>query len=739
VVGAGSLWAADYYVDPQSGTNSTGVSGSSGSPWQTLEWVLDNKTFSGGDVIYLRNGYHGAPEITGSHSSSNPVTIQAQLGHSPDLQELTFTGASGWVVSGLNISPTLGGTTFGAPSPIVFLDSSTSDVVLKNCYIYNLATTEGYTGSTIDDDTGRGILCDAQDSLFESNHIVNTRWAITIDTASATGNVLRGNWIEDTVEDGIRVAADNTTVEYNTIINFHGIQVGSNHDDGIQGWESESGLGDLSNCVFRGNVVIDHTTDDRLHPQDYGVQGMGFFDGWFENCVFENNLVVVDMWHGITLLGAKNCEVINNTVMKNPLELETKTPFIWIGDLKANLGGYASSGNLVFNNLMMSDNGFEGTTTGSNTPYLSTSDYGTYFVDADAFDFRLDSSNAAVDSANTTYDPRPDLRRFVRSDPDRGAYEYFSGSAFREFQGEDFTLASDATKSDSSSGYVGDGYVDFGGNGSSAEWHHVIASSDGAKWVTFRYANGSGSDRTCDIYVNGVDVGDLDFSSTGSWNTWATETPSLTLKKGFNEIRVVAKTSAGGPNLDFLGFTDGSDDTIDLDFSSTTDEDEFVTITGGDFSVSGGVYDLTGAGTAGLGLLGNIAIHRNYRVSSTNVWTASAKVRLDSTGSAYDDAAFIFGYIDAENYYYVSLNESNDSYTCGLFQVKAGSPTELANFSTFTAGVTYTIEVERDGESIIVRRNGSQIASVNDFTFGGGRFGFGSKNDGAQFDDLSVE
>ncbi len=45
------------------------------------------------------------------------------------------------------------------------------------------------------------------------------------------------------------------------------------------------------------------------------MQGIFGKDGMFEDFVIENNAVIVDHWHGISLYRTTNCRIINNTVV----------------------------------------------------------------------------------------------------------------------------------------------------------------------------------------------------------------------------------------------------------------------------------------------------------------------------------------------------------------------------------------------------------------------------------------
>lgn len=174
------------------------------------------------------------------------------------------------------------------------------------------------------------------------------------------------------------------------------------------------------------------------------------------------------------------------------------------------------------------------------------------------------------------------------------------------------------------------------------------------------------------------------------------------------------------------------------DFASASAADKFTDIGSGTWGVSSGRYVISSPGSAGAGLLGNMSI---YEASiGGNDYALSATVNITGSSELWNDAALIFGYQDEDNYYYVSLNENNDSNTNGLLKVSNGTPSELADFSsTFSSDTDYTVEVQRTGSSIVVRIDSVQVASVNDSTFTGGKIGFGTKNDAAQFDNLVLE
>jgi len=162
----------------------------------------------------------------------------------------------------------------------------------------------------------------------------------------------------------------------------------------------------------------------------------------------------------------------------------------------------------------------------------------------------------------------------------------------------------------------------------------------------------------------------------------------------------------------------------------------FVT-SGGTWTATGGTYRLTAAATDATTHLNNRAIYGTATFGGD--FTITAKGSAVSSGGTWDDFAVIFGYVDANNYYFASFNESNNSGTSGIFKVSGGTSTELADITSLIAdGVQYNVKVERLGTAIKVYRNGALVSTVTETAAIGGKVGFGTKGNDATFDDLVV-
>jgi hypothetical protein len=160
------------------------------------------------------------------------------------------------------------------------------------------------------------------------------------------------------------------------------------------------------------------------------------------------------------------------------------------------------------------------------------------------------------------------------------------------------------------------------------------------------------------------------------------------------------------------------------------------TAVGGTWAASAGTYRVTTPATTGTTHLNTRAIHRT---SVDGNFSLAADASTIPAGTPWNDFAVIFGYQDANNYYFFSSNESNDGGTSGLFKVVNGVSTELADVAApITDGTNYRLRVDRVGGQINAFRNGTLVASATDSTFLSGRVGFGTKSDSAVFDNLVV-
>ncbi|MFF3668779.1 glycosyl hydrolase family 8 [Microtetraspora malaysiensis] len=127
-----------------------------------------------------------------------------------------------------------------------------------------------------------------------------------------------------------------------------------------------------------------------------------------------------------------------------------------------------------------------------------------------------------------------------------------AAAATAVYQAEDATL-SGASVATNHTGYTGTGFVDYvNAAGGYVQWSASSAAA-GPATLTLRYANGTTTARPMDIAVNGTTVATgVSFAGTGSWDTWADRSVSVTLKAGANTVRATGTGADGGPNVDKL-------------------------------------------------------------------------------------------------------------------------------------------------------------------------------------------
>jgi Fibronectin type III domain len=173
---------------------------------------------------------------------------------------------------------------------------------------------------------------------------------------------------------------------------------------------------------------------------------------------------------------------------------------------------------------------------------------------------------------------------------------------------------------------------------------------------------------------------------------------------------------------------------VDDDFATTADD---FTVIAGSWAVASGRYTLAAPADEG-----EEVANSNLSVQNTVVpgdFTLTAMAATTPTDSLFNDFSIVFGFQDPANYYFASFSEGNDGNTSGIFNVVAGARTQLADITVpVAAGTVYPIRIEREGTAIRVFRSGERVASVSDTTFTSGRVGFGSRNDGGTFDDLTI-
>lgn len=323
-----ALHAADFYVDPVQGSPSG--DGSASRPWRSVQDVLTSapaaKSLQPGDTIWLLSGFHGTLAIDGRRNGG-VVTIAVPRGHRATFTQVTIRDSAHWRIRGLHVSPSFG-TTYEART-MVRIESS-ADITVEDCRLFSVEDTSAWTIEDWNTKAANAVQAAGTRITIRGNHARNVNFGISV---SATHSLVEHNVVENFAGDGMRGLGDHTTFQYNTVKNCY--DVNANHDDGFQSWsvgpDGKVGTGQVTGVVLRGNRIINY--EDPRQPFRGTLQGIGLFDGTYVDWVIEHNVVITDHWHGITVLGARNTRIVNNTVL-DINETRPGPPWIMIGNHK---------------------------------------------------------------------------------------------------------------------------------------------------------------------------------------------------------------------------------------------------------------------------------------------------------------------------------------------------------------------------------------------------------------------
>ena len=425
-----------FHCDPERG--SLDAPGTADEPWPGLDAVLaagfvqrytptsypfeagsplvlanPDAPVAPGDRLLLHDGDHGDAFFSDAH---NPdfLFIEAAPGTAPVLQRLHLQGVERIVLDGLTIEGEAGN---GLSGTLLDVESHgwrgpCRYVLVRDVIVRSTTSIEGWTA---DDWNARAATAVSADGDYVSLHRVT---ALNVNHGLMMGG--RFIWVDDCevtnfAGDGLRGIGNDQIFEHNLVRNCY--DVNENHDDGFQSF-SVNGAPPRERVILRNNTIIGYS--DPNQPLRGTLQGIGCFDGFYVDWVIENNLVVTDHWHGITLMGADGCRVVNNTVVDLNDE-RPGPPWISIADHK---DGRSSRDCLIRNNIAASIQAVDGVTVDHN---LETTDLAAVFVDPANGDFHLRDGSPAIDAGTEEFAPTTDhdgTERPRGEGVDLGAFEH---------------------------------------------------------------------------------------------------------------------------------------------------------------------------------------------------------------------------------------------------------------------------------------------------------------------------
>lgn len=385
-----------YYLDPVKG--SLDGDGSKEKPWPSLEEVIkakyiatfkkhngslqpldENGPIKGGDRLILKEGYHGVVSKRTMHFKKW-LSIEGAVGEKAILAQLHLNGITNnlylkniYFIRDKYKKDGQYKQDITAGKKCFYIETKykedAKNVKVYDCKFMSTENASNWTAEQWRKNSAGGLLLRTVEGVDIVNcTFKNIRGGISMGYYSNKINVV-GNTITNYCGDGIRISANNVLLENNSIKNLYNINTSPDpkknfHYDGIQLWstgpDGKSGKGTIENITIRGNFVYDNRVP-KPNFLDQGIQGIGGFDGMFKNVLIENNVVAVSSWHGISLNGAINCKIINNTVVDTK-QTDKESPRILIVNHKSYKKTkdkkFMSKNCLIANNIVASGVGY---------------------------------------------------------------------------------------------------------------------------------------------------------------------------------------------------------------------------------------------------------------------------------------------------------------------------------------------------------------------------------------------
>jgi hypothetical protein len=338
-----------FYVDPVNGSNSG--DGSQAHPWHTLAEVIgaglistmpshyDNTThqqlnnnpnapIKPGSIVYLMSGNHGKVLLQGwlgvgtalsGYDNSSFITIAAAPGQTPVLTQLSVLGGNMWAFRGLTIQSlnTSGQymTTWNGVYNDYWLASFTgphNNIIFDNNHLLSQANVSTWGITDWQQNRASGIVEDKGSCIaITNNTLENVGFGMT--TQDSNKILIGNNTIDYFSDDALDYGSSNMLIVGNVITNS--VEDGDGfHRDGMQGQPAvETTI--LHNITIKKNTVIRVTDPALKFPAT--LQGIGAFDGVWNNIVVTGNVVITKATQGISYYNVHNGTFTSNIVLSD--------------------------------------------------------------------------------------------------------------------------------------------------------------------------------------------------------------------------------------------------------------------------------------------------------------------------------------------------------------------------------------------------------------------------------------
>ncbi len=418
VSSAATTFAKTYYVAPLGAVLTCSTDGTLACPFASIDKAFASKKIISGDVMLLMDGNFGGLDKINS-AFTVPVTIQSMNGKNAHLSYVHFDAAAKNIrLKNLTIwrEDTDANTAF-----LIRAYDGSSYLSFENLELRSRADATNYLKwSTAHWLSVATLGMDLRGQYFTVRGCTLT--GVSGGIYMASNALVEANVIDGFYQDGLK-GVSNSTFRGNVVKNAVNADP-AYHSDGFQSYSS-SGL--VSNLVLENNTIL-QWANDPASPLKGSLEGIGMFDGWYDNIIIRNNLVVTDHYHGISVYGTRGAVIVNNTVVDLSGKPNT-SPWIKVDPKK---DGSPSQNVLLANNLAMSisvtADPAHGIVLTKNSVIL---DPAQVFTDLKTFNYRPKATSGYLDTADSASAPPTDILGIVRpsgAGPDRGAYEITTGA-----------------------------------------------------------------------------------------------------------------------------------------------------------------------------------------------------------------------------------------------------------------------------------------------------------------------
>lgn len=379
--------------------------------------LMNSGQLKGGDRVFLMDGYHGPIVVRGQQFTS-PVLITSMPGATAQADSILVDNSSNIVFQGIKVWASSPGK-----SMLIRSYPNTQNIVFTGLDVRALSNSTDYRNWTVAEllnNKRTGFLADGVGVTVSKNRLTGLQNGILTLGDNA---LIEGNIVDGFTGDGMRALGDNNIVRGNLVQNC--LNIDANHRDGFQSYSTgptgKPGTGTLMNLTIENNRIFEWV--GAPNPLSCKLQGIGMFDGMFDGTLIQNNLIVVSAYHGISVAGALNSTIRQNTVV-NTSGAAAKSPWILVAPHK---NGTPSRNDVIVNNLasniITSTNPATGIVVANNVRAGAASNEFTAFAQQD---LSLKATSTGVDAGDPKYTTPTDvmgIKRWLGKGPDAGAYE----------------------------------------------------------------------------------------------------------------------------------------------------------------------------------------------------------------------------------------------------------------------------------------------------------------------------